>query len=334
MTDGLPAVAVNNVTKRFTVRRSWADTILHPFDRSRLLALDSVTLEVAPGECFGLLGPNGAGKTTLFKVLATLIQPDEGSAAVMGQDTVTQGDAVRRSMAPVIANERSLYWRLSARENLRLFAALHGLETRAGEVRVTEVLETVGLVAAADRMVAQYSTGMKQRLLIARALLARPAVLLLDEPTRSLDPMSAEEFRRFLREDILHRHGCTVMLATHDAEEVRDLCDRVAILNEGRILTTGVTQDLIEAYGESTFHVWTTDPDHEVLTPLRAHHDDVPGDGWWRVAVRIPGGPDRAAAFLARLIEEGVPVSRFEKAELSLADLLRRVLNAHPGNDG
>ena len=335
--DGSPVVQVVGLTKRFRLRQGWVRTLRHPVNAPNVTALKSVSVEVGQGECFGLLGQNGAGKTTLFKVLATLIHPDEGSAAVLGADTVSDGARVRRHVAPVIANERSLYWRLSARENLRLFAALYALDEVDGQRRIEEVLDTVGL-GATQKMVAHYSTGMKQRLLIARALLPRPSVLLLDEPTRSLDPMSAEEFRVFLRDDIIHRHGCTVLLATHDADEVRDLCDRIAVIDDGRILTSGSTGDLMDRYGDPCYRVWTTAPDHPLLVSLG--QEAVAGSPaqraageWSPVDVPVRGNEQEASELLDRLVQAGVPIARFEKIGLSLADLLRRVIHAHPADD-
>ena len=143
--NGAPAVRVVGLTKRFRLRQGWVRTLRHPVNVPRVTALNSVSVEVGQGECFGLLGQNGAGKTTLFKVLATLIHPDEGSAMVLGVDTVSDGAQVRRHIAPVIANERSLYWRLSARENLRLFAALYALDRFDEQRCIDEVLDTVGL---------------------------------------------------------------------------------------------------------------------------------------------------------------------------------------------
>jgi len=334
---GASVVHVAGLTKTFRLRQGWARTLFHPVNVPRIMALNSVSVDVGQGECFGLLGPNGAGKTTLFKVLATLIHPDEGSATVLGADTISDGPLVRRHVAPVIANERSLYWRLSARENLRLFAALYALDRAEGQRRIDEVLDTVGL-GAVDKMVAHYSTGMKQRLLIARALLSRPSVLLLDEPTRSLDPMSAEEFRTFLRDDIIHRHGCTVLLATHDADEVRDLCDRIAVIDRGRILTTGSTSDLMDRYGDPWFRIWTTTPEHPLLVSLgheTAAESSTPREvgGWASVDIPVTGTEREAAELLNRLVQAGIPIARFEKIGLSLADLLRRVIHAHPPGD-
>lgn len=326
-------VALDGITKSFPVQRGWWDLLRHPLRRERVTVLSGVSLQVRAGEFFGLLGPNGAGKTTLFKMLATLVLPDGGTGRVAGHDIVLEPSAVRRVLTPVIADERSLHWRLSARENLLLFAALHRVPAREVRARVASLLETVGLEATAEQMVGKFSSGMKQRLLIARALLARPRVLLLDEPTRSLDPVSAREFRSFLRREVAEAQGCTVLLATHNAEEALDLCDRVAILHRGRLLAVGPPADLATELERGRYRLWTTLPEHPTFGALAERgviHDvctDGPAaDGWTAVTMEITGGPQQAAAVLAFLVENGVTVARFEPTRLSLADLIDRVV--------
>src|SRR5690606_12283158 len=192
-------------------RRTWRQMLRQPFGRSeRATVVDNVSFEVQKGEFFGLLGANGAGKTTLFRILAARLLPDTGTATVAGTDVVKDPARTRALLTPVVTDERSLHWRLSARENLELFAALFGLRGAAADARIDQLLASVELDDAGDKMVGTFSSGMKQRLLIARALLGQPRVLLLDEPTRSLDPISARRFRRFLREEITGRQGCTV----------------------------------------------------------------------------------------------------------------------------
>jgi len=312
-------------------------TLRHPFQHESVVALNDVSLDVFQGECFGLLGQNGAGKTTLFKILATLILSDEGKAWVEGRNLQTEAASVRQYLTPVIANERSLNWRLSAWENLRLFAALHGLSHADCERRVAEVLEVVALTDTGAQLVGEFSSGMKQRLLIARALLPRPRVLLLDEPTRSLDPVSAQSFRRFLRQVIVGLEGCTVMLATHNTEEVQDLCDRVAVLHRGEVLAVGSTERLIARYGEPKYRLWTDTPDHPALAGAAGGRPpqlvSTPSqDGWTCVEIVVPGGVDQVAQVLSDLMKAGVTAARFERVELSLADLLQRVVAHEDGH--
>ncbi len=333
-------VRVDRLVKRFAVRRGWRATIRHPRSREYATALGGVSFQVARGEFFGLLGENGAGKTTLFKVLASLVMPDEGSVSVHGYDVVRDGERVRRLLAPVIADERSLNWRLSARENLRLFASLHNLRGTVRDQRVSELLELTGIADTGEKMVGQFSSGMKQRLLIARALLSRPSVLLLDEPTRSLDPLGARRFREFLREEIVARQGCTVLIATHKAEEALELCNRVAILDRGVVRAVGTPEELSRRIVGERYMLWTLDPTHPALAALetrgvmqvmqRGERDE---DGWTPLQLEIPGGPRVASEVLAYLAAAGVTVSSFERGRLPLAELIERIVDSR-GKEG
>ncbi len=300
-----------------------------PFDRRHVAALRGVSLDVAAGEFYGLLGPNGAGKTTLFKTLATLVLPDSGSVTIAGHDALADPAAVRRVLTPVLADERSLNWRLTALENLLLFAALYRLPSPERRPAATRLLEVVGLAAAADRMVGTYSSGMKQRLLIARALLSRPAVLLLDEPTRSLDPVSARDFRAFLREEIAGRQGCTVLLATHDADEALDLCDRLGVLHHGRMVAEGTARQLAARAGHRRWRLLVPAPDIDralgQLPEGFARADGASAEGWVPLEGDVDGGPVAAAALLASLVTARVPVSEFGPVPLRLADLIERL---------
>lgn len=197
-------------------------------------ALRGVTLQIARGEVFGLMGPNGAGKTTLLRLLATLLPPSTGSGRIGKADLVREAGTVRRLVGLASGEERGFYWRLTGRENLEFFAGLLGISPGAGRKRADEVLELVDLLPMAHQPVAQYSTGMRQRLGIARAFLGAPPVLLLDEPTRSLDPMSASGVQALvgrLAADAM----TTVVLATHNLDEAERICNRVAVLLEGRV---------------------------------------------------------------------------------------------------
>lgn len=331
----LSAIHLEGLTKRFRVRRAWRELLARSRERDWVPVLSDVSLDVRPGESFGLLGPNGAGKTTLFKILSTLVLPDAGCATVLGTDVVREPREVRRLLAPVIADERSLHWRLSARENLRLFAALQGLRRAEMSERISNLLEVVGLEGAGGQLAGAFSSGMRQRLLIARALLGRPRVLLLDEPTRSLDPLAARAFRRFLREEISGRQGCALMIATHNAEEALELCDRVAILNRGRLLATGTAAELGHDADEEAYCLWTRAPAEARLEALRRMGFGaelspasvlVDESGWCAITLRLPGGTDTAAHALSHIVGAGIPVARFERTQLSLADLIDRTI--------
>ncbi len=186
-------------------------------------------------------------------------------------------------------------------------------------------------------MVGTYSSGMKQRLLIARALLSRPAVLLLDEPTRSLDPVSARDFRRFLREEIVGRQGCTVLLATHDADEAFELCDRLAVLDRGTVIAHGSASELAAIAGENRYRISVAaDRMREARQVLQTTglgpfiEQPAPESGWCELEGAIPGGALACADLTSRLVAEGVPVSELSHVPLSLADLIERVVARGP----
>ncbi len=210
-----------------------------------LRALDGITFSVAHGEIFGFLGPNGAGKTTTIKILTGQLRPTSGVARVCGFDVVSQRQALKPRIG-VVFETQNLYERLSARENLAFTARLYGAPAR----RVDEVLELVGLQGREREPLKKYSNGMKQRLLIARALVHQPSVLFLDEPTRGLDPNVAREIRSFVAN--LSRQGVTVFLTTHYMEEADQLCHRVAILDHGRIVALDAPQQLKSAFSQGS----------------------------------------------------------------------------------
>jgi len=332
------AVSIRGVTKSFVVQRSWRELLLRPRDRTTQTVLHDIQLEVGQGEFFGLLGQNGAGKSTLFRILAGLVLPDLGDVEVTGV-ALGGGRRGREGLAPVIPSERSLYWRLDARENLRLYASLHGMDPRTVPGRIEEVLRVVGLDGTGLKQVGLFSSGMKQRLLIARALLPEPRILLLDEPTRSLDPVSARDFRRFLRDEIGGRQGCTVLLATHDHEEVRDLCDRIGILHQGRLLAVGSTEEVLQTLEFQRIRVRTAAaPPPWLDGVLREHGAELlevtePGpEGWRWVRLRLPDAQE-PTHLLTALVSRGLPFARFEREELSLADLLEGVARQGSGRD-
>ncbi len=221
------AIVIEGVTRRFPARRR--------AQVAEAVALDAVSLTVAAGTLFGLLGPNGAGKTTLLRLLSTLLVPSAGRIAVLGYDVVRRPDAVRRRIGAVLGGERSIYWRLTGRENLLYAAALHDLPPAVAAERASDLLRLVELSDRADDLVERYSTGMRQRLALARALMHDPPLLILDEPTAGLDPQAAEWIRRLL-ETLSRDQARTIVLATHNMQEADRLCAVVGILDYGRLI--------------------------------------------------------------------------------------------------
>lgn len=234
-----PSVEVRALTKVFSARRRARDFVRFWRRPEATHALQGVDLRLERGELVALLGPNGAGKTTLLKILATLIMPTDGTASVDGVDVVKAPDEARRRVGYVLADERSFFWRLSCRENLRFFAALQGIFGDEARARIDELARLIGLFDHLDRDFMDLSAGQKQRMAIARGLLADPPVLLFDEATRSLDPGRAEHVRRVIREVLVEREGKSVLFATHALEEARDLADRVVLMSRGRIACEG-----------------------------------------------------------------------------------------------
>ena len=203
-------------------------------------ALRNISFEIGEGEIFGLIGRNGAGKTTLTKIIATLVHPSGGQIFVKGFDTVSDEVKVRSLIGLATAEERSFYWRLTSHQNLMFFARLYGMKDEAARRRIAELFDELDLNDLKDRDFSDLSTGNKQRLAVARALIPNPPILLLDEPTRSLDPLAAEK----MRELILSLKGISILLTSHNLNEVEELCDRVAIISRGEIRAIETPENL------------------------------------------------------------------------------------------
>jgi ABC-2 type transport system ATP-binding protein len=200
-------------------------------------AVDNLNLNIKKGELFGLLGPNGAGKTTLVKILCTLLPPDGGIATVNGFDVAKQQMQVKQSIGTIFSvGERGFFWRLTGYSNLEFFAAINNVPRSGRKERIMEVLELVGMQEKAFEIFQKYSGGMKRKLALARALLADPPILLLDEPTTGLDVTSSRNIRDFIKNDLSKKHGKTVLYTTHYIEEVSQMCDRVGIMKKGKIV--------------------------------------------------------------------------------------------------
>lgn len=241
-----PAISVTELDKYFAPALTGWRAFTHPVARATEKALAGVSFAVKENEAVALIGSNGAGKSTLLRILATLIIPTRGQATVGGFDVERESNHARRLFGYHTGDE-GFYARLSARENLAFFGAMNDLSRADTRERIEAIAELMGIHNDLNRQVRTFSTGMMHRLGLARALLHRPAILLLDEPTRSLDPLAAAAFRRLLKEDVLRKGGATLLFASHTLSEVEELADRVILLDEGRVIAFDSPKGLCSA---------------------------------------------------------------------------------------
>ncbi len=236
----MPAVKIENLSKTYPASFPRLKKFFRLSIKPPVEALKNVSFEIGDGEIFGLIGRNGAGKTTLTKIIATLVQPTNGRVSVKNYDSVRDEVKVRSLVGLATAEERSFYWRLTAEQNLLFFARLDGLKDAAAKRRIAELFEQLDLSELATRRFSELSTGNKQRLAMARAILPQPPVLLLDEPTRSLDPLAAQA----MRDLIVSFKGVSILLTSHNLAEVEELCGRVAVISKGEIRAVDTPENL------------------------------------------------------------------------------------------
>lgn len=303
------AISASNVTHAFGARR----------------AIDDLTFEVRRGEVFAFLGPNGAGKTTTVRLLNGLYIPQSGSIQVLGLDPARQGQAVRLRSG-VLTETPALYERLTARQNLEFFGTLAGMQSADLKGRIEELLAFFELDGRANDKAGKYSKGMKQRLALARAILARPEIVFLDEPTSGLDPESALQVRDLIL-SMRKQDGHTVFLCTHHLVEAERLCDRVAILNRGRILACGSLAELNRAYNPG---MWV---EVGLNAPLQRSLSapDLPGalaveseDHALRVRV---ADQEAVPALVGALVQAGAQILRVQPHTASLEDIYFKLQN-------
>ncbi|HIB64636.1 MAG TPA: ABC transporter ATP-binding protein [Phycisphaerales bacterium] len=235
--------------------------------RGQLTAVADVSFECYSGEIFGLLGTNGAGKTTTLRMLSTLLKPTSGEASVMGHEVTSQSQQVRRSIG-YLSTTTALYPRLSCRETLDFFARINGYPESKIEERVNHLVDRFGLSDYADARIERLSTGMTQKVAIARTVAHDPPVVILDEPTNGLDILNVLDFHKLMRE--LQAAGKTVLFSTHTMSEAEKLCDRIAVIHRGRILACGTLDELRERSGHrylEDIFVWLLDQHGEEAGP-------------------------------------------------------------------
>jgi ABC-2 type transport system ATP-binding protein len=294
-----PAVEVRELAKRYGTLR----------------ALDGVSLAVEQGEFFGLLGPNGAGKTTLISILGGLANADSGSAAVMGHDVRGDFRAARRSVG-IVPQEVVFDPFFTVRETLEIQSGYFGL--RANGEWIDELLERLALAPKANANMRSLSGGMKRRVMVAQALVHRPPVIVLDEPTAGVDVELRQTLWEFVRG--LNRAGHTVLLTTHYLEEAQQLCTRIAMMRDGRIVALDSTARLLNSFSERVLRVKL---EGCALPPALSADAVDEGGGWWRLPVRDVAHVENA---LARLRESGVAVASLEVSEPELEEVFVKIM--------
>lgn len=316
----IPVIVLDQLRKEFPQRGPAKKRESAPF-----IAVDDVSFTIPQGEIFGLLGPNGAGKTTTIKMISTLLRPTSGTVVVAGVDVVKQPTRALRHIGTVLTGERSIYWKLTGRENLEYFAALCGLPPRLARQRVATLLERFALTKRADELVEKYSTGMRQRICLSKALLAEPTVLILDEPTAGLDPQSARNLREMIVE--IREEGRTVLLTTHYMEEADQLCDRIGIIDHGKIIALDAPAALKDRLDTEKLLMaelgdWRDEWGHRLVehgaTHFKALFDQT--SRHWQLNVHLNGRLSPGQA-MAMLVEDGASVMQFSLKTPSLEDV-------------
>jgi ABC-2 type transport system ATP-binding protein len=289
-------------------------------------AVDNVSFSVSEGEIFGLLGPTGAGKTTTVKMLCTLITPTSGAALVNGYSIAKDQQKVRENLGVMLTGERTMYWKLTGRENLEYFAALYHMDPSYSKKRIEELLQIVGLAGREGTLVENYSTGMRIRLSFVKALLNDAPVLLFDEPTASLDPQSARLIRDLIRD--LKRTKHAIILTTHNMEEADSLSDRVAIIDHGRIVRTGPPGELREGIKRNDIiEIQGRNFSNEVITALERLSEvskvavSTTDDGESIIRIHAEKGKETLPKILEFLVHKQVSVTKVTFIEPTLEDV-------------
>jgi ABC-2 type transport system ATP-binding protein len=306
-----------------------ATGLVKSFGQTR--AVDGVDLAVRSGSVYGVLGPNGAGKTTTIRMLATLLRPDAGSARVLGHDIVGEADTVR-GLVSLTGQLASVDEDLTGRENLVLLGRLLGLRRAAAKARAAELLEAFGIAEAANRLVKNYSGGMRRRLDIAASIVVTPQLMFLDEPTTGLDPRSRNQVWDIIR--ALVAEGTTILLCTQYLDEADQLADGIAVIDHGRVIAEGTPAQLKASVGSGALHVRLLDPDQ------REHAEQVLARRLEAVHLEPdPAGlsapcadADRAAEAVAELNRAGVRIAGFSLSQPSLDEVFL-ALTGHPAED-
>lgn len=316
-------ISIKNLSKTYPVPLARLKAFFRRKSKDPVEALRDVTFDVYRGEIFGLIGRNGAGKTTLTKIVATLVQPTLGNVTVDGFDSVHDDERVRMQVGLSGAEERSFYWRLTSEQNLIFFARLYGLSDRLAKQRIAELFAQLELKDVVRKRFGELSTGNKQRLAVARALLPNPPVLLLDEPTRSLDPLAASRMRELIKSLSQSDPPVTILFTSHNLAEVETLCNRVAIISAGEIRAVDSPANLRAINSDAeVIRLTVTDLARERLERLMDSKFDHLQIGANIISFTRRSGDNQLDEALRRVHQAGGRILRVESERPTLLDVL------------
>ena len=331
MVPAAPAIEVRGLSKSYPVPRPLWSLLRRRIQGDSILALDRISFSMVQGEVLGLLGPNGAGKTTLINILCTLLTPTAGEVRVGGHDLRTSPELARALIGLVTSNERSFYWRLTGRQNLQFFAALYRVPEDDANRRIADFLDALDVADFADRRFDSYSTGIRQRFAFARALMHKPCILFMDEPTKGLDPNASVALLHLIQERILETWRPTIIITSHNLTEIETLCDRVAIVDQGRLLRIGTIGELtrgIRSY--ETYAVQVENAGGEMLeglaTLLGPDRVRIRAGSTSTLELSLGEGKRNLSSALQYILDHGGEILRCEPMEVSLADVFRETV--------
>ncbi|MBN1848684.1 MAG: ABC transporter ATP-binding protein [Deltaproteobacteria bacterium] len=333
-----PIIETSNLRKIFPLPKRYKDLILHPFLKKETIALEDINILIDGGEIFGLLGPNGSGKTTLIKILSTLILPTSGKAFINGLDVTSHEEKIKKMIGYVVSDERSFFWRLTGRQNLRFFASLNNIPPSKIDSTIQELIRLIGLEKEIDNVFQNYSSGNKQKMAIIRGLLTNPRILFLDEPTRSLDPVVTHNLRSFIKEVLVEQTGKTVLIATNNMQEAEDLCSRVAIIQNGKIKKCDTIKEIKNIFvGKKRYVLMLKSSLEEIQA--RVDHSylknkvvnlghGVSENKFIFLTVEIDMKNESISEIIEWLVTTGIKIESCIHQELPLSEIFKRCINA------
>lgn len=325
-----PAIEIHDLTKIFRRPLPRLKRLLRLKADDEITALKDVNLVVPMGEIYGLVGRNGQGKTTLIKCISALVEPTHGEIAVLGMDARHGSSALRQKIGLVTSEERSFYWRLTAVQNLRFFARLQGMGEKEADKRIADLLALFGMESLSHRRFQEFSTGNRQKLAIVRALLTHPRILLLDEPSRSLDPIAAADLRNLIRKLNEESEGATILIATHNLAEIEEICTRVAFISKGSIKENAPLSELKIKYAEHE-HVKLHLAQMASPDGLSLLKNSIPSLAWsldankMEITFSRKPGDDVLHRIIEHVVANGARIQEIESQKIGLKRIMEQI---------